>query len=119
MPRRKAVENPVETNYNSPPAFSPRERENQVIAKAYDLAEKRIMEGIASPSEIVFFLKLGSSSERLEQELHKTQHELLTAKTEAIRDAKDMKEMYAEAIKAFTDYKGGSRYNLQDEDVPF
>lgn len=119
MPRRKTVPTPLENTYSSPPAFSPRDRENQVIAKAYDLAEKRIMEGTASPSEIVFFLRLGSSSERLEQELHRTQHALLEAKTEAIKDAKDMKEMYAEAIKAFTDYKGGDRYSLNDEDVPF
>lgn len=119
MPRRKTNENSLETNFSSPIAYTPRDRENQIIAKAYDLAEKRIMEGTASSSEIVFFLRLGSSSERLEQKLHETQHELLKAKTEAIKDAKDMKEMYAEAIKAFTDYKGGSSYNLQDEDVPF
>lgn len=124
MPRQKKYEKFTESGYeplpvNTSPAFTPIERENQIIAKAYSLVERRIDEGTASPSETTFFLKLGSSRERLEQELKETQNELLAAKADAIRAAQDMKVMYEEAIKAFTDYKGGTSYNCQDPDVPF
>ena len=40
-------------------------REQQVIKAAYDLAEKQLMEGTASSSVIVHFLKLGTKKEVL------------------------------------------------------
>ena len=48
-------------------ASTPGARESQVIAKAYDLAERRIMEGTASDTLIREFIKLGSPKEQIEQ----------------------------------------------------
>ena len=40
-------------------ALTPEARENQLIARAIDLAEKQLMEGTASSQVITHFLKLG------------------------------------------------------------
>lgn len=88
--------------------MSPKERENQLIAKAYDLAEKRIEEGTATSQEVCFFLKLGSSKEQLEQRLLDTEVELAKAKAQALRDAKDIRELYDNAQKAMKVYQGDS-----------
>ena len=51
----------------SSPAMTPEARENQMIALAVDLAEKQLREGTASSQVITHFLKLASSTERLEK----------------------------------------------------
>jgi hypothetical protein len=79
-------------------------RENQLIALATDLAEKRLREGTASSQEIVHFLKLGSERERLEREKLLSENKLLKAKTESIESSQEIKELYAEAIKAMKGY---------------
>ena len=43
------------------PAISPEARDNQLIALAYNLVEKRLLEGTASSQETTHFLKLGSA----------------------------------------------------------
>lgn len=88
------------------PALTPEARENQVIAKAYDLAEERIANGTASPSEIVHFLKLGSAKAKLEKEQMEEEIKLLRAKTEMIEASKDMSKIYSEAIDAMKMYSG-------------
>ena len=52
------------------PALSPEARENQMIAYATNLAEKQLREGTASSQVICHYLKLGSSKERFEKQLH-------------------------------------------------
>ena len=81
-------------------------RENQMIALAMNRAEERLRDGTASAQEIVHFLKLGSTKERLEKDLLRKQNEYLTAKIEAIQSSKNSEEMYAEAIKALQTYGG-------------
>lgn len=49
------------------PATTPEARENQLIARAVDLAEKQLMEGTASTQVIVHYLRLGSTKERIEK----------------------------------------------------
>lgn len=88
------------------PALTPEARENQMIALAVDLAEKQLIEGTASSQVITHYLKLGSTKERIEKEILEKQKELISAKTDALRDAKDMKEMYAKALKAMQQYSG-------------
>lgn len=73
---------------------------------AYDAAEERILNRTASSQEIVHFLKLGSSKERIEKEILERQKDLITAKTEAIKAAKRMEEVYEKAIKAMKIYSG-------------
>ncbi len=78
-------------------------REDQMIALAVDLAEKQLREGTASSQVITHYLKLGSTKERLEKELLGKQVELAAAKTDAIKSAKKVEELYANALAAFKD----------------
>lgn len=95
------------------PALTPEARENQMISYAIDLAEKQLIEGTASSQIITHFLKLGSSKERIEKEILERQKSLIEAKTKAYQSADDMKELYAEAIKAMRTY---SEQGEPDED---
>jgi hypothetical protein len=88
------------------PATTPDARENQVIALAYDLAEKQLSEGTASSQVIAHFLKLGSSKERVEKDILISQRELIQARTEAMKSGKRIEELYEGAIKAMKAYTG-------------
>ena len=96
------------------PALTPEARENQLIALATNLAEQQLRDGTASSQVITHYLKLGSSKEKLEQEILKENKKLLTAKTEALQSAKRVEELYAEAITAMRKYSGHGG----DEDEP-
>lgn len=95
------------------PQLTPEARENQLIALAMDLVEKRLLEGTASSQETTHFLKLGTMKEILEREKLEKENELLKAKTEAIQSAKRTEELYKEAIKAMKTYSGNG--NEEDE----
>lgn len=90
----------------SRPALTPEARENQLICMATDLAEQQLRDGTASSQVITHYLKLGTTKERIEREILEKQKELISAKTKALADAADMKELYAEAIKAMRKYSG-------------
>lgn len=87
-------------------ATTPDQREQQLIARAYDLTERRIAEGTASAQEVTLFLKLGSSRERLEQEKIRHENELLQVKREAIAQQARTEELFADAIRAMRSYQG-------------
>ena len=77
-----------------------------MINAAMNLAEEQILNGTASSQVITYFLKLGSSKERLEKAKLEEENKLLRAKTEALQSAARIEELYKEAVAAFTDYKG-------------
>lgn len=104
MPRVKSSENT--TARKRRPATTPEARENQLIALAVDLAEKQLMEGTASSQVITHYLKLGSTKERIEKEILEKQKDLIEAKTEALKSARRVEELYSDAIKAFGIYRG-------------
>ena len=95
------------------PALTPESRENQLISLAVDLAEKQLQEGTASSQVITHYLKLGSTKEKIEKEILEKQKELISAKTEALKSAKRVEELYTNAIKAMRTYGG---HNNGDED---
>lgn len=95
---RKVKESPPDI---SPQILSPEAQENEMIALAMKQARKQLIEGTASSQIIVHYLKLASSSEMIEKEKAKRELELLEAKTEAIKAAERVEELYSEAIKAF------------------
>mgnify|MGYP001771270309 FL=1 len=97
------------------PALTPEARENQLIALAVDLVEKRLIEGTASSQETTHFLKLASSKARIEKEILERQKDLITARTEALQSQKRVEELYAEAIKAMRKYSGQGDNNENDE----
>lgn len=95
------------------PALSPEEEEDQLVALATQLAKKQLAEGTASSQTINYYLKLGSSRERLEQEKLRHETELLQAKTEMAKSMEKSEELYRSAIEAFKKYSG---YSGEDED---
>ena len=105
MAKVKAT-NSSDSRKRTRPALTPEARENQMIAKAVDLAEKQLEEGTASSQVITHYLKLGSIREKLERERLEEENKLLRAKTKALEDQGELKELYAEAIKAIRNYSG-------------
>lgn len=105
---------PDSTPLGMRPGLTPEAEENQIIAMAYNLVKQRIADGSASSQEVTHFLKMGSSKARLENERLIEENKLLRAKTKALESAEDMKELYAEAIKAMASYQGHG--DLDDED---
>lgn len=101
---------------NIRPALTPEARENQLISLAVDLAEKQLQEGTASSQVITHYLKLGSTKEKIEKEILEKQKELISAKTESIKSAKRIEELYADAIKAMRSYSGQNNLNGDDDD---
>lgn len=88
------------------PALTPEARENQLVSLAVDLAEKQLIEGTASSQVITHYLKLGSTKAKAEMEKLERENELLKAKTEALKSAKRIEELYEDALKAMKNYSG-------------
>lgn len=114
MPRKKVIISSSDNDQPLRPALTPEARENQMIALAVDLAEKQLREGTASAQVITHYLKLASNKEKLEQEILEKQKELLEAKTDSLKSAAKVEELYAEALAAFRSYSGGGS-NEPDE----
>jgi hypothetical protein len=83
-------------------------REAEMIALAYDAAERRLREGTASAAEIVHFLKLGSTTGYYEKESLRADIELKRAKVEAIHQAETLDGLYREAIESMKRYTARS-----------
>lgn len=105
MAKRKMTSS-SSTSAKSRPALTPEAREQQLIAKATNLAEKQLDEGTASSQVITHFLKLGTEKARLERQKLEHETELLKAKTQSIQATKDFGEAYERAIKAMQFYSG-------------
>ena len=93
------------------PALSPEARESQLIALSVELAERQLREGTASSQVITHFLKLGSTREKLEQDIKRGEKKLLEAKTEALQSQKQQEEMYKNALNAMRTYSGNGGSN--------
>ena len=88
------------------PAINPEDRESQLVAEATNLAERQILDGTASSQVITHFLKLGSTKEKIEKEILLKQKELVEAKTENLKSAKRVEELYTNALAAMREYSG-------------
>ncbi len=106
MPRRRKLDEVTQEVPQKPPVVTVEDREDEMIALAVQLTERRLREGTASSQEIVHYLKLGSTKARLEKEKLIQENKLLEAKTESIKQAKDTMAMYQEAIDAIKTYSG-------------
>lgn len=99
------------------PALTPEAEENQMISLAVDLAKKQLIEGTASSQVITHFLKLGATTSRLEKEKLEQENALLKAKTQALKSAERIEELYTNAIKAMRLYSGHGGNEEDDENV--
>jgi hypothetical protein len=89
-----------------PKAKTPEARERQMVAQAFDLAEKQIIDGTASSQVITHFLKLGSEREKLERQKIALEAKLLNAKVEGMASQAQSEEMYKKALNAMRAYSG-------------
>lgn len=89
-----------------PPATTPDGRESQMVAAAFDLAERQILEGTASAQVITHFLKLGGRREVLEREALMKDNALKQARIDQLESSKDIQELYGKAIGAMRAYQG-------------
>ena len=107
MPKKTFIISDSDNDHPVRPALSPDAREQQMIALAMDLVEKRLREGTATSQETTHLLKLATSREQLEKEKLELEKELLQAKTENIRSQERSEALFEEAIKAMKTYSGG------------
>ena len=89
-----------------PTASNPEAQELQLTSLAIDLVKQQLIDGTISSQNLNHFLKLTSVKEKLELEKLRKENLLLQAKTDAIKEAGDIKELYANAIKAMGVYSG-------------
>lgn len=98
-----------------PPAKTPEARENQLINAAFDLAEQRLLAGTATSQEVVHFLRLGSSREKLEQARLANENRLTDAKIENLAAMGRVEALYEGAIEAMRAYSGQEPLNLAED----
>lgn len=103
MARRKPEETPV---ILPPPATTLEGREDQLIAAAMDLVERRIHQGTASAQETVHFLRLGSVRNQLEQDKLRHENEVLKTRVKEMESRRSSEELYARALAAMRGYQG-------------
>lgn len=89
-----------------PPAITLEDRENELIAKAVNEAERRIEQGKASDSLLIHYLRQGTVKMQLEKQKLEADVELAKAKSESIAQSKRIEDLYSEAIKAMRMYSG-------------
>lgn len=97
---------PSSTKSRRRPSMSAEGSENQLISLAHKCAEEQLRKGTASSQIICHYLKMGSEKERLAIEKEKAELELLKAKTKSIESSDKMNEMFSEALKVFSSYRG-------------
>lgn len=90
------------------PAMDPEAREKQLMNLAYELAEKQLADGTASPSVINHFLKLATKKETLEREILEKQSVLIQAKAESITKGREAEDLAKAAIDAMRNYRSPS-----------
>lgn len=90
------------------PARTPEARENQLINLAVDETEKRLRNGTISSQLLAILLKLATTRAQLELEKLRSDIALQKAKEKEIGEKSTDRELFEEALKAFTSYRGDS-----------
>lgn len=112
MGRREPEYNPEPL---PPPATTLEGREEQLIAAAMDLVERRIHEGTASAQETVHFLKLGSVRNQLEQDKLRSENEVLKTRVKEAESRQGSEAMLARALAAFRGYSGQDPIETEED----
>jgi hypothetical protein len=99
-----------------PPATTLEGREDQLIAAAMDLVERRIHEGTASAQETVHFLRLGSVRNQLEQDKLRHENEVLQTRVKEMESRRSSEELYSKALAAMRGYQGLDPLEGQDDE---
>lgn len=105
-PRKKASASDDYVLNLPPPATTIEGRNDQLIAAAFDLVERRIHEGSASAQETVHFLRMGSTKDRLEQEKLRRENLVLETRVREMESRTSGDELLVKALAAFRGYSG-------------
>ncbi len=81
------------------------EYEHDIVALAYDEAEKRIRAGTATSQELTHFLKIGSTKHQLDMRHKEAEIALLEAKRESIASGDLLEDLTNKAIDALGSYR--------------
>ena len=96
----------TKTGRRQAPARSVEGREQQMMALAMDLAEKKLRDGTASNMLICHFLKLATTQAELDKEKTKADVDWRKAQIESIKKQESIEESYNNAIEALKTYQG-------------
>lgn len=105
-PRKQATVSDGHVLSIPPPATTIEGRNDQLIAAAFDLVERRIHEGSASAQETVHFLRMGSTKDRLEQEKLRRENLVLETRVKEMESKTSGDELLSRALAAFRGYSG-------------
>lgn len=111
---RKKDTTSLNVTHRGRPATTPEQRENEIAAKAYDLAERQIEDGSAAAQVITHFLKAKSQRGKLEEDLIQMQIQLGDAKKEQIASAQRVEDLMNKALEAFRTYSP-TQENVEDD----
>lgn len=98
------------------PAIGSAEREQQLISMAMDRAEQKFMDGTASDSLTIHFLRLATTKAELEKKKIEKEIMKMNAQTNAIESNARIEELYMGAMEAMKRY-GGSINRDDSEDL--
>lgn len=87
------------------PALTPEERENQLVALAYDVAEQKLRDGTASSQLVVQLLRAGSSKDALEKQRIEQQNALDAAKIANMESHAKLESLFKDAMEAIASYR--------------
>ena len=90
----------------SKPPTTPEEQEAELVSLAYAVAEEQLRNRTASSQVITQLLKYGSAREVLERQKIEHENALAQVKMQQIESQTKMEELYSDAIKAMSQYRG-------------
>lgn len=113
--RRSSADTSVPKRHRAP-GKTIESRESQLISLATDVAADLMRRKVAPSQVVLHYLKLGSSLAQLEKEKLRKENLLIEAKVEQIKSQQKSEELYAQALKALSLYKGEEAEGDKDED---
>lgn len=102
-----------------PPATTLEGREDQLIALAMDLVERRMSEGTASAAETVHFLKAGSRINQLQMAKLEGENDVLRGRLAEMENRISQEDLMKEALRAFKGYSGQEPIDPEEEDYDY
>jgi len=100
----------------SKPPTTPEELEADLVSLAYEVAEEQLRNRTASSQVITQLLKYGSAREILERQKIEFENELAQVRIQAMESQTKMEELYAEAIKSMSRYRGEEAPSNDDDE---
>lgn len=91
---------------------TPEAIEQEIISLSIDEVKKRIESGKASSQLLSIYAREGTVKAQLERKKLEKELELLEAKTKALKDAVDIKQLTQQALDAFKVYSGNADEEL-------